>query len=290
MIFDFYRQFKEDNKYKKIIGDDYMIMEYKCPIETEKFQLLAEWNFITYVISGRKDWLLPDKVVEIKAGDALFLRKGVYTTRQYFEEDHCVLVFFVSDNFIRKFIRENKSIIEPRNGEIIPDQIFEIDVNEVLRSLFYSVYNYLKMETNDIPKDLVEIKFKELFFNLVLNPANRKLTSFLSSLSRTSETNLEHVMLNNFQHDLQMEDFARLCGRSLSAFKRDFKNFYQQSPGKWLMDKRLEYARALLISSDLNVSEVCFESGFKNAAHFNKAFKDKYQLPPNQFRLKNITV
>jgi AraC-like DNA-binding protein len=84
-----------------------------------------------------------------------------------------------------------------------------------------------------------------------------------------------------------MEDFARMTGRSLSAFKRDFKATYQQTPGKWLNDKRLEYASALLLTSEMNVNEVCFESGFKNSSHFNKAFKEKYHLPPNQFRIQH---
>jgi AraC-like DNA-binding protein len=94
-------------------------------------------------------------------------------------------------------------------------------------------------------------------------------------------------MLKNFQHDLELEEFAHMCGRSLSAFKRDFKNTYDQTPGKWLNHKRLEYASTLLLTSDLNINEICFESGFKNSSHFNKVFKDRYQIPPNQFRTQH---
>jgi AraC-like DNA-binding protein len=131
----------------------------------------------------------------------------------------------------------------------------------------------------------VEIKFKELLFNIILNQKHQKLSQFFTSLNQTSQTSLDDVMMKNFQHDLQLEEFARLCGRSLSAFKRDFEKVYHQTPGKWLNDKRLEYASALLLSSDLNVNEICYESGFTNSSHFNKVFKDKYQVPPKQFRM-----
>jgi AraC-like DNA-binding protein len=94
-------------------------------------------------------------------------------------------------------------------------------------------------------------------------------------------------MTKNFQHDLQLEEFASLCGRSLSAFKRDFKNLYNQTPGKWLNEKRLEYAKALLLTTDMNVNEICYESGFRNSSHFNKTFKDKYEITPKQFRLQS---
>jgi AraC-like DNA-binding protein len=285
MIVDLYSVAKNEPSYNKLVGRNYLIVEYKCPIDTEKFQLLTESHFLIYVISGRKDFISSNKTYESKAGDALFLRSGVYTTRQYFDEDNCVLLFFMNDDFIQNFMLENGSVI-PANNETTQDQIFRLDVDDVLKSLFHSVYNYLKMGT-EIPKNLVEIKFKELLFSVVLNPKNMHLAKFFNSLNQTSKTSLDHVMTENFQHDLQLEEFARLSGRSLSAFKRDFKNFYNQPPGKWLRDKRLAYAKTLLLSSDLNVNQICYESGFKNSTHFNKAFKDKYRLPPKQFQAQS---
>ncbi len=261
-----------------------MILEYKCPVDEETLQMLLQHHFITYVISGKKDWMTSDKTFAIKEGDAIFVRKGVYTIRQYFEVDHCILSFFMNDDFIRNFVRENNELCGTVSGVPIQDQIFPLEVDSPLHSLFQSIYAYLKMG-KDIPRNLVEIKFKELLFNVILNQKHQKLSQFFTSLNQTSQKNLDDVMLKNFQHDLQLEEFARLCGRSLSAFKRDFEKFYRQTPGKWLNDKRLEYASSLLLSSDLNVNEICYESGFTNSSHFNKVFKDKYQVPPKQFRL-----
>lgn len=287
MIFNAYNKLKEDGSISKVVGTDYMILEYKCPLEKEKMQILLEKHFITYVISGKKDWSTSDKTYEAKEGDAVFLRKGVYTTRQYFDPDHCVLVFFMSDDFICNFIRENNTVRIPASSTPIHDQMFPLDVDDSLRGLFYSIYNYLRMGT-EIPRNLVELKFKELLFNIMLNPKNRALAQFFTSLTQTGKTSLDDIMVKNFLHDLQLEEFARLCGRSLSAFKRDFKSTYRQTPGKWLNDKRLQYASALLLSSDMNVNEICFESGFTNSSHFNKAFKDKFQLTPKQFRLQRV--
>lgn len=283
MILDAYNRLKEDSSYNKLVGNDFMILEYKCPIDMEKLHMLLELNFITYIISGKKDWITADNIYPVKEGDAIFARKGVYTVRQYFDVDHCVLTFFLHDDFIRNFMRENRTISTTATDETVQDQIFPLHVDESLQSLFYNIYTYLKVG-REVPQSLVELKFKELLFNIVLNPKHKKLAQFFTSLNQTSQTNLDDIMLKNFQHDLQLEEFARLCGRSLSTFKRDFKNAYHQTPGKWLNEKRLEYASALLLSSDLNVNEICYESGFRNSSHFNKAFKDKFQLPPRQFR------
>ena len=284
MIFNVYEKLKADPSLNKVIGSDYMILEYKCPIDVEKFQVLLDQHFITYVITGKKDWIVSDKTYEVKEGDAIFLRKGVYQTRQYFDVDHCILTFFLSDDFISNFLRENRGINIPISKEPVADQIFPLDVDESLEALFYSIYNYLKMG-REVPRNLVEIKFKELLFNILLNPKNEKLAQFFTSLNQTTKSSLDEVMQKNFQYDLPLEEFAKLSGRSLSAFKRDFKNTYRQTPGKWLNDKRLEFASVLLLSSDLNVNEICFECGFRNSSHFNKTFKEKYQVTPKQFRL-----
>lgn len=286
MVTDLYHSIKADPSYaNKLVGDDYMIVEYKCPVETEKFQLFSELHFIVYVISGKKDWFASGKSYTSQAGDALFMRKGAYTTRQYFEEDNCVLVFFMNDDFIRNFLRDNKMRISGNAGQNTFDQIFQLDVDDVLKSVFHSVFNYLKMQ-REIPRQLVELKFRELLFNVILNPKHHNLVAFISTLLHSAKVNLDDVMMKNFRHDLQLDEFARLCDRSLSAFKRDFKSYYNQSPGKWLTEKRLEYANALLLGSDMHVNEICYESGFANPTHFNKAFKSRYKLPPNQFRIQ----
>jgi AraC-like DNA-binding protein len=192
-----------------------------------------------------------------------------------------VILFFINDDFIKNFINENNLTSTTKNLQE-HDQIFEIDVNDSLDTLIHSVFNYLKQ--GEVPKSLVEIKFKELLFNIILNPRNHKIKHYFTSLNETGKANLEYTMLKNFQYDLKMEDFAKLCGRSLSTFKRDLKNYFNETPGNWLKNKRLDFAKSLLTNSNLSISEICYESGFKNTSHFNTIFKEKYELPPKKYR------
>ncbi|WP_223826662.1 AraC family transcriptional regulator [Flagellimonas sp. S3867] len=282
MIVDIQQYFRRHSRYNKLVGDDYLFVEYKCPIDVENFQLFTDSHIINYVISGRKDWFSPDQTFEIQGGDALFVRKGVYTTRQHFEVDYCVMLFFINDTFINNFFREHPSLKIPAKQKDY-DQIFEIDINDSFESLIHSIFNYFK-QAGEIPKSLVEIKFRELLFNILLNPKNQMLVEYLYSLSNSEKADMEYIMLKHFQYDLGLDEFAKLCGRSLSTFKRDFKNHFKQTPGNWIKNKRLECAKTLLHQSTLSINEICYESGFKNPSHFNKAFKEKYHLPPQQFR------
>lgn len=288
MTLDVYKFFQNNPRFNKLIGNDYMFVEYKCPIDAEKFKLWTDTPFITYVISGKKDWTSINKTYPLLSGDALFIRKGIYNTKQYFEEDYCTILFFITEDFIRNFMIKNHELIKHQDNDYTESQIFPIDVTDSLNSLFLSVFSYFNMG-GKIPKELVEIKFNELLFNIALNPINKNLISFFNSLKQVEKTNLNDVMTKHFHYDLQLEEFARLCGRSLSSFKRDFKTHFNETPGKWLNNKRLEYAKTLLKNSELNINEICYESGFKNASHFNNSFKLKYKYPPNKYRSMHLT-
>ncbi|GAA4884816.1 AraC family transcriptional regulator [Flaviramulus aquimarinus] len=289
MTLDVFQYFKNDPKHNKLIGDDYLFVEYKCPIDVEQFKLWTDTPFITYVISGKKDWTSVNKTYPLHSGDALFIRKGIYNTKQYFEEDYCTILFFITEDFIRRFITNNTSIITSTKPKENYNQIFPINVTNSLNALFLSVFNYFDMG-GEIPKELVEIKFNELLFNITLNPANQDLVSFFKTLKQVEKTSIQDIMMQNFHYDLQLEEYARLCGRSLSTFKRDFKAHFNETPGKWLTNMRLDYAKTLLQNSELNINEVCYESGFKNTSHFNSSFKQKFQHPPNQYRNLHLTT
>lgn len=283
-IVDIYEYFKKHPGYNKLIGSDFLFVEYKCPLNIEEFQLWTKSHLITYVVNGKKDWLSAKRTYKLKAGDALFVRKGVYTTKQYLEEEYCVMLFFITDDFIRKFILEND--LFKNNRVINPNQkyLFKISTNDSFASLIDSIFHYLK-EGDSVPQSLIQIKFKELLYNIALNEENKDLMAFFQTINQNAKADMEQVMMENFQYDLNMEAFAKLCGRSLSAFKRDFKDDFKTTPSRWLTTRRLEYASTLLLGTELNVNQVCYQSGFKNPSHFIRAFKNKFNSPPNQFRL-----
>jgi AraC-like DNA-binding protein len=77
-----------------------------------------------------------------------------------------------------------------------------------------------------------------------------------------------------------MSELARLSGRSLSAFKRDFEEHFRMSPGQWIRRKRLEHAHLLLRNTEKNVSEVSMEIGYESVSHFIKAYKLQYGFTP----------
>ncbi|HEX8277871.1 MAG TPA: AraC family transcriptional regulator [Segetibacter sp.] len=95
---------------------------------------------------------------------------------------------------------------------------------------------------------------------------------------------LQEVMEENYHYNLSLPDFAKLCNRSLSSFKRDFYAVYKTNPGHWLLSKKLDHSHHLLTTTDKTVNEISVESGFENSTHFSKAFKKRFGLSPLHYR------
>lgn len=90
----------------------------------------------------------------------------------------------------------------------------------------------------------------------------------------------------NFKKDFRVEDVANYVGYSANYFSTQFKKETGIAFQRYLCDLRLDFAKKLLQFSELSVTEICLESGFNTLAHFSKAFKTKFGMSPEQWRLR----
>ena len=140
------------------------------------------------------------------------------------------------------------------------------------------MYTYFK-DTTVPDKALLELKFRELILSIAGNRHNvEALAYFCSLMNEPQSVSLERVMSENYCFNLKLEEYAALCHRSLSAFKRDFQKQFHSTPGKWLLEKRLQRTLFLLRHGGKTVTEAAFESGFENLSHFSRCFKARFGM------------
>lgn len=287
-MFDSYKHFLETPGYHKIIGEDYLIVEFKCPIKEELFAAWSECHSIVYVLNGQKKWITPQQEYLVKEDQSIFVRKGAFKNQQYFEESFCVLMFFMKDDFIRRCVESDVQKEIPRMEKVEnPDFIYRINISESLRFLFHSFFSYLK-QPDKTPQKIIELKFREMLMNICLGQGNQEIMNVLYTLAKNSGGTLEQIMEEQYIYNLKIEDYARLCGKSESTFKREFKKIYDTTPAKWLMKRRLHLARELMLTTDFTIQEICYDCGFESDSHFVRSFKSTYGETPNHWRNSKI--
>ena len=259
---------------------DSLFTVYNCYIEDKFADIWSHNNYIVYVAEGRKIWHTPHGSYDLQKGSCVFVRRGAAIVEQFFDTAFCLYIFFVSDEFICEVLKTKTTALPASKKNF---RWYSIESNEAVHSFFKSMMPYFNA-AHAPDKTLLELKFKELILTLADNKANKELLSYFCKLLHAPKNvSLQMVMEDNFCFNLKMEDFAKLSYRSLSAFKRDFEQTYHTSPGKWLMEKRLNYAKHLLTTTSLS-SDAAFESGFESNAHFSRAFSKRFGNPPSSIK------
>ena len=268
--------------FKQFKVNDLLFLEYKCVADEDAVKVWSKYNYFLYVVRGKKVWQSSREKYCVGPGEAIFVKKGANIIHQFFEEGFCSLMIFVPDHFISNVIKENVAPV-PKCTTDNTDTVLCLHLDEVLSAYFLSVLSYFAKKEQP-PGNLLEIKFKELIIDLVLSAQNAPLCSYFTSLCHQSRTSLREIMESNFMCNMKLEEFACLSGRSLSSFKTEFINTFNCPPGKWLLKRRLEHAKHLLQLTDKNINELAFETGFENASHFVRIFKQTYGNTPLQFK------
>jgi AraC-like DNA-binding protein len=85
---------------------------------------------------------------------------------------------------------------------------------------------------------------------------------------------------------IDVATMASAAGLSRAHFSR-FAHTFGESPGAYLLTRRLERAAALLRNTDHSVAEVCVEVGLTSVGSFTTSFKRIYNQTPTWYRASN---
>jgi len=281
-MINFYKIVKESLHFNRFEFDNTVCLEYSCPIEADQVGIFSQSDYIVHVLSGKKTYNTINGQWTLNSGETLYMKKGATIIHQYFDHEFCMLGFFISDDLITETIAEIKGNVPVKQSpESQQFTATEVQPTPYLEGYFHSMLTYFRA-ADQPPTQIIKLKLKELLINIM--NCDPVLNTYLRAFISQDKPSLASIMEANFCYNLKLEDFAELTHRSLSTFKRDFQNLYNETPGKWLLKKRVDFAANLILSSDQSISQIAFESGFEDLSHFSRVFKERTGKNPSEFR------
>ena len=82
---------------------------------------------------------------------------------------------------------------------------------------------------------------------------------------------------------IYIEEVAQIANLSTEAFCRYFKTRTGKTYTHFLNEVRVSNACKMLIDKEVNIQEVCYNSGFSNLSNFNRTFKKIAGKPPTKY-------
>ncbi len=132
---------------------------------------------------------------------------------------------------------------------------------------------------------LSECKDYELISGMIYK-GNNSLVGVHEPVNRVYD-----YLFKNFREQLFLKDIADYVGMSPAGLCRYFKQRTDKSIFLCLAEIRIEHACKLLAYSNLNISQIAYESGYNNTSLFNRQFHKIVDQTPGEYRkmINNIS-
>ena len=124
-MINFFETVKEGLHFNKFELNDTICVEYTCPIENEqRIGLCSQSDYLIYILSGKKTWKTIHGEWTLEAGSTIYVKKGATLIDQFFENEFCVLAFFISDDLIQESVFHHEELFY--QGLILPKPLHDI--------------------------------------------------------------------------------------------------------------------------------------------------------------------
>jgi AraC family transcriptional regulator len=103
-------------------------------------------------------------------------------------------------------------------------------------------------------------------------------------LAPWQEKRSKEMLAGDLSGATPLHEIAGACGLSVSHFSRAFHKSTGLAPHAWLLQARVESAKAMLRSGDASLSAIARACGFADQSHFSRVFTSRVGLSPGAWR------
>jgi AraC-like DNA-binding protein len=241
-----------------------------------------------YVIEGEINYQLEKEQLTVPSKDAVLLKCGNYFSQMKSSKSkkiqEIVFIHFHPDILKKIYEKELPKIFQLPEIREENINICKINNDFLIQKYIEGLLFYFD-NPSLINEEIMVLKLKEIILLLCQTKNAPIIQQILSQLFSPTDYSFKQLMDDHIFSNLSIEEFAQLSNLSLSSFKREFKKVYHNSPANYIKTKKLEMAAELLVISGERVTNIAFDCGFNDLAHFSKSFQEKFKCSPSGYRL-----
>ena len=269
---------------------------YQGQVLIEKMKILAPYRyeaifqntgcFIYFKDRGPK--LLSSEVnAQLNENEAVLLKCGnhfIDLLRETKDDQIEVIVVHLFPEVLKKlYTGDLPELIKSQTN----NKRSEVIVSSNVLAKFIESLEFYFQNPSLVNNDLLELKIKELILLLIQSKNINSILELVSDLYSSKTIHIKEVIALHLYSNLKIDQLAKLCNLSLSSFKREFRKEFDDSPTNYINEKRIEKAKELLSVTNLPISEIAYETGFRDSLYFTRLFKKKTGIPPTSYRTEN---
>ena len=225
-------------------------------------------------------------LVVIKEDTEWILHKNDYLVINSEEKHRYIIKESGLFALIRMKYTEVEDYLELRTHEVLCHSMLEGEGSQSKTGrILQSIIGFcLSQDTADEARMFAE--FYNLLYQLrevCLIPKGKNRIGSMDDSDRRQELISQYIR-ENYNKKITLTDLSKATYMSASYLSRYIKEKFGKTFSEVLMDVRLEHAEKDIVQTSLPITHIALDNGFSLPAAFNKAFRQRYGMPPSAYR------
>ena len=231
---------------------------------------------IIYIASGKAHFHFgnPENETIVPAGNIVLFRPKEFQKYEYYGIDKTEVywIHFTGNdvkNILRKYGFPDEKRIFPVGTSLEYERVFKRIIMELQRC-------------QDDYGEMLDLLLRHLLIIF-----HRELTRehVLKNEYLDSEMDIAASYFNeNYNRDINIEEYAVSRGMSVSWFIRNFKKYTGTTPMQFITSIRITNAQMLLETTNYAINEIARIVGYDNPLYFSRLFRKQKGCPPSHYR------
>lgn len=257
---------------------------YTSPCTTEFATVIYEPS-LCLVIQGSKALILGDEDYSYDPEHYLLASVHMPTRVRIMEASENKPYISLKLTFTMEDIFEVMKEARPKSSTQSPSPELGLCFGDMSVQLMEPLTRLVRLlDTPNNIKFMAPMIIKEILYHVINDKGGEFLKKYLMDGSITQQivkiiTKIKH----DFAENINMKELARAYGMSESSLYHNFKKVTLLSPLQFQKTLRLEEARRMLLTQDIEATEVAFAVGYESPSQFSREYARMFGLPPKMY-------
>lgn len=248
---------------------------------------------LVYILESHGKRIIGNAVESFESGDMVFLGDDI--PHVWLNDE----IFYKGINSLKA-----KAIVIYFSRDLFGNSFYELPEAQDVKKFFSQAIKGVSIsgQTNAMVSKKMEKLLKKKGFEVVLGlieilfllSKSKDLryindNSYVSASDENKNDRLAEVFQYvklNYKEDISLDEISKIANLTPTSFCRMFKAKTKKPFVEYLNEIRVSNACKYLIETDLGISEIAYECGYKTASNFNKLFKKLIGTTPKEYRKK----
>ncbi len=274
----FIASFSEDTILEGINEDNYSFLSFN----TGSCMQMKEHN--------KKDKIQLDSNLCLNGFQNKGLRSnGLYGKNKQYISHHITFENELFDSFVPKCDKIQSPLT------LFKSDHMQLNFNNKITSHQKILLNDLAQISN-VNDKLQELYLESKLLDLVYTSFNCKESQQKENCFRLSQKDIEclhkakSILIENMNNPPSLKELSYKAAINEFKLKKGFKQLFGNTVYGFLQVHRLNEAKKLLETNEINIGEASFLVGYKSISHFSKIFKDHFGFTPIQIKKESRSI